>query len=80
MTIYKQQSPTSERLIDWPLILFFALAYAIAWGAFGIVGLIARQSSIGTDWELVSTLGLLLLGLVAGVVVWRNGRIPPNTF
>lgn len=29
---------------------------------------------IGTDWELVSTLGLLIVGLIAGVVVWRQGR------
>jgi membrane protease YdiL (CAAX protease family) len=28
----------------------------------------------GTEWELLSTLGLLLIGLLAGIVVWRNGR------
>jgi membrane protease YdiL (CAAX protease family) len=32
--------------VDWPLITFFVLAYAIAWGAFGILGLIARQSGV----------------------------------
>lgn len=31
---------------------------------------------VGTEWELVATLGLLLLGGVAGVLVWRNGRGP----
>jgi membrane protease YdiL (CAAX protease family) len=28
----------------------------------------------GTDWELVSTLALLLIGILAGVLVWRNSR------
>lgn len=30
---------------------------------------------LGTDWELVSTLLLLLLGVVAGVLVWRKSRL-----
>lgn len=29
---------------------------------------------VGTEWEVVSTLGFLLVGIVVGVVVWRNGR------
>jgi membrane protease YdiL (CAAX protease family) len=29
---------------------------------------------VGTEWELVSTLSLLVVGVVAGVLVWRNGR------
>jgi len=29
---------------------------------------------VGTDWELVSTLTLLLVGVLAGVLVWRNSR------
>jgi membrane protease YdiL (CAAX protease family) len=29
---------------------------------------------VGTDWELPSTLALLLIGIVAGVLVWRNSR------
>lgn len=29
---------------------------------------------VGTDWELISTLSLLLLGIIAGIVVWRNSR------
>jgi hypothetical protein len=32
--------------LDWPVILFFVLSYAVAWGAFAILGLIARQSGI----------------------------------
>lgn len=34
---------------------------------------------VETEWELVSTLGLLLLGVVAGLVVWRNGRSRATT-
>ena len=30
---------------------------------------------VGTEWELVSTLSLLLIGVVASVLVWRNGRL-----
>lgn len=29
---------------------------------------------VGTDWELISTLALLLVGIAVAVVVWRNGR------
>lgn len=32
-------------------------------------------SLVGTEWELVSTLSLLVIGVGAGVVVWRNGRL-----
>ncbi|MCP5095196.1 MAG: hypothetical protein GY943_06560, partial [Chloroflexi bacterium] len=32
-------------------------------------------SLVGTEWELVSTLSLLVIGMVAGVMVWRNGRM-----
>ncbi len=28
----------------------------------------------GTDWELVSTLGLLVVGIIISVVVWRSSR------
>ncbi|MCA9897878.1 MAG: CPBP family intramembrane metalloprotease [Ardenticatenaceae bacterium] len=34
-------------------------------------------SLVGTEWELISTLSLLVIGVVAGVMVWRNGRTPP---
>jgi membrane protease YdiL (CAAX protease family) len=29
---------------------------------------------VDTDWELISTLGLLLIGIVIGVWMWREGR------
>ena len=44
MTAQTEQS--GGKGLDWPLIGFFALAYAIAWGALGILALIARQSGI----------------------------------
>ena len=31
---------------------------------------------IGTDWEMISTLLLLLVGIIAGVLVWRQSRKP----
>jgi membrane protease YdiL (CAAX protease family) len=30
---------------------------------------------VGTDWELVSTLALILIGVVAGVLVWKKRRL-----
>ncbi len=42
------------RKLDWPLILFFVLAYAIAWGVFGISGLIARQSGVESARALMA--------------------------
>lgn len=37
--------PLSRR-IDWPLVAFWVLAYAIAWGTLALLGLIARQSGV----------------------------------
>lgn len=54
MATYKQQITTSERTVDWPLILFFVLAYAIAWGALGIIGLIAHQSGLDSAQSLLA--------------------------
>jgi membrane protease YdiL (CAAX protease family) len=54
MKTYKQEATTGERPLDWPIILFFVLAYAIAWGAFGIVGLIARQSEVADAQTLLA--------------------------
>ena len=34
MTTYQQQAVGSERPSTWPIVSFFVLAYAIAWGAF----------------------------------------------
>jgi len=49
-----QQNATPERRIDWPIILFFALAYVIAWGAFSIIELIARQSGLDSAQTLLA--------------------------
>jgi membrane protease YdiL (CAAX protease family) len=54
MAYHQQDITTSERRMDWPLILFFIMAYAIAWGAFGIVGLIARQSGLDSAQTLMA--------------------------
>lgn len=54
MTTYKQEATIGERPLDWPTILFFVLAYAIAWGAFGIVGLIAHQSGVADAQTLLA--------------------------
>ena len=44
MTAQPEQS--TRKGLDWPLIGFFVLAYAIAWGSLAILGVIARQSGI----------------------------------
>ncbi len=54
MKTYKQEATTGERPLDWPIILFFVLAYAITWGVFGIVGLIAHQSGVGDAQTLLA--------------------------
>lgn len=38
------QASAEKRRLDWPLITFFAIAYAIAWGIFLLLGRIAEQS------------------------------------
>ncbi len=54
MTTYQPEVNTAERWIDWPLVSFFALAYAIAWGSFGIVALIARQAGLDSAQTLMA--------------------------
>jgi membrane protease YdiL (CAAX protease family) len=34
------------RGVDWPIVAFFVLAYAIAWGGWLVLGAIARQSGV----------------------------------
>lgn len=53
MTTDQRESTTSTNLVDWPLILFFILAYTIAWGAFGAVAIIARQSHLDSAQALM---------------------------
>ncbi len=59
------KSESSKRGIDWAIIAFFALAYAIAWGSFGIIAIIADQSGLespqalmamGETWQYGSTI------------------------
>jgi len=54
MTTYQPNAATAERRIDWPLVSFFILAYAIAWGAFGIIALIARQAGLDSAQTLMA--------------------------
>lgn len=54
MTIYHKSVTISKRRFDWPLLTFFVLAYAIAWGAFGIVALIARQAGLDSAQTLMA--------------------------
>lgn len=53
MTTYEREL-TSSRRIDWPLISFFALAYAIAWGTFGVIAIIARHSGLESAQALMA--------------------------
>lgn len=53
MTTFKQQT-ASVRSIDWPVIFFFALAYAIAWGIFALAGLLARQAGLDSAQTLMA--------------------------
>ena len=48
-----EQKTTSENLLDWPIILFFIIAYTIAWGVFALLGLIARQSGLDSAQTLL---------------------------
>ena len=54
MDANKQRSTASKRRIDQPMILFFVLAYAIAWGTYGLVALIARQSGVDSAQTLMA--------------------------
>lgn len=54
MNTSQQSTTTPEQRIDWPLIFFFVLAYAIAWGVFGLVGIIARQSGVDDAQTLMA--------------------------
>jgi uncharacterized protein len=44
------------RAIDWPLVVFFVLAYVITWGLIPVLGVIAGQSGL-SDWRSVHRMG-----------------------
>ena len=44
----------TKRGVDWPLVFFFILAYAIAWGTFGIMALIAGQAGLDNAQTLMA--------------------------
>lgn len=46
MATYENQTLQDQRALGWPIVVFFVLAYAIAWGAFGILSVIARNSGV----------------------------------
>ena len=54
MTTFQSEGSTAEQRFDWPMISLFILAYAIACGAFGIVGLIARQAGLDSAQTLMA--------------------------
>lgn len=54
MTTLRPGPTITKRRIDRPLVAFFALAFAIAWGAFGIVALIARQAGLESAQALMA--------------------------
>lgn len=51
---YQIKSESSKREIDWAIIAFFALAYAIAWGSFVIIAIIANQSNLESPQALMA--------------------------
>jgi len=44
---------TKRLTLKRPLVFFFGLAYALAWGALGVLHLIARQSGIESGLALL---------------------------
>jgi hypothetical protein len=48
ITIQPLSAP-SKRFPDLPLIALIVLAYTIAWGVFGLLALIARQSALASS-------------------------------
>ncbi|MFG1706304.1 CPBP family intramembrane glutamic endopeptidase [Nonomuraea sp. M3C6] len=44
------------RRIDWPLVVFFVLAYTITWGLIPVLDVIARRSGL-PDWRRLHAMG-----------------------
>ena len=49
-------SVSTSRGFDWPIIIFFAIAYIIPWAVVPILSSIAHQSGV-TDWLTLSQMG-----------------------
>jgi uncharacterized protein len=45
-----------RRRVDWPLVVFFGLAYAITWGLIPVLALIAERSGL-PGWERLHEMG-----------------------
>jgi membrane protease YdiL (CAAX protease family) len=54
MTTHRAQATPTGRRIDGPLVAFFALAYAIAWGTFALFASIARQAGLDDAQALMA--------------------------
>lgn len=52
----------------WPVLIFHATQNAEE--VFETI----FPSLLGTDWELISSLGLLVIGVVVGMLLWRGHR------
>ncbi len=53
MTTLGPWTRNTKPRFDRPIVAFFTLAFAIAWGAFGIVALIARQAGLESAQALI---------------------------
>ena len=58
-TIKQETAVSQTRQIDWPIIIFFALAYLIAWSMIPVLSAIARQSGVA-DWITLSQMAEVL--------------------
>jgi membrane protease YdiL (CAAX protease family) len=70
MTTITQTNVSESRSIDRPIVAFFVLAFVIAWGAFGIIALIAQQSGLETQALMVMGETLQFEGAAVIVPEW----------
>ena len=52
----KKSTSPSVRTPDWPLIIFFGIAFLIPWSMIPVLSSIARQSGV-SDWTVLSQMG-----------------------
>ncbi|MCA9918195.1 MAG: hypothetical protein KC445_09595, partial [Anaerolineales bacterium] len=85
MEAMKEQTAVAPaNRLDWPLIIFFLLAYLIAWGLIPVLAGIARQSGVD-DWitlsQMAETLNFADVELAApGWVVYLITRLQDFAF